>query len=62
MFRRASDARALEMKVVEFDVDVINWWKTIKIAQGSRLSRSMRQYYAQASNLRLPFLRCAKVI
>jgi len=55
--RRASDTRALEKKVGESDIDVVNRWKSVEMAKGSRPGRSMRQHYAEVSNLKLPFLR-----
>ena len=60
--RRASDTRAIEMKVAEADIDVVNRWKGVEAAKGSRPSRSMRQHYAEVEHLRLPFLRCTKAM
>ena len=60
--RRASDTRALEMKVSEADIDVVNRWKTVESSKGSRPGRSMRQHYAEVSNLKLPFLRYTKAM
>ena len=54
--RRASDTRAIEMKVAEADIDVVNRWKGVEAAKGSRPSRSMRQHYAEVEHLRLSFL------
>ena len=50
--RRASDTRALEKKVVESDIDIVNRWKAVEIAKGSRLGRAMRQHYAEVSYLK----------
>jgi len=56
-FRRASDTRALELKVDKNDVDIVNRWRTVEEAQGKRPSRPMRQHYAQFELLLGPFLR-----
>ena len=56
-FRRTSDTRALEKKVSESDVDIVNRWKTLETAEGSRPGRPMRQHYAQLDLLMKPFLR-----
>lgn len=60
--RRASDTRALEMKVSEADIDVVNRWKAVEASKGSRPGRSMRQHYAEVSHLKLPFLRYTKAM
>ena len=60
--RRASDTRAIEMKVAEADIDVVNRWKAVEMAKGARPSRSMRQHYAEVENLKLPFLRYTKAM
>ena len=60
--RRASDTRALEMKVSEADIDIVKRWKSVEGAKGSRPGRSMRQHCAEVSNLKLPFLRYTKAM
>jgi len=56
-FRRASDTRALEMKVAKNDSEIVNRWRTVESAQGKRPSMPMRQHYAQFELLLGPFLR-----
>lgn len=56
-FRRTSDTQAVEMKVAQDDIDVVNRWKSIEKAKGLRPSRPMRQHYADVSLLLKPFLR-----
>jgi hypothetical protein len=56
-FRRTSDTQAVEMKVAQDDIDVVNRWKSIEKAKGVRPSRPMRQHYADVSLLLKPFLR-----
>jgi hypothetical protein len=55
-FRRTSDTQAVEMKVAQDDIDVVNRWKSIEKAKGVRPSRPMRQHYADVSLLLKPFL------
>lgn len=55
-FRRASDTRALERKVLEADIYIVNRWKSVEKAKGPRPGRSTRQHYAEVSILKLPFL------
>jgi len=55
--RRSSDTRAIEMKVDRKDIDVVNRWRTVEQAKGSRPSRSMHQHYAQLDQLIKPFIR-----
>ena len=55
-FRRTSDTRALEKKVSESDVDIVNRWKTLETDEGSRPGRPMRQHYAQLDLLMKHFL------
>ena len=61
-FRRTSDTRAIDMKVDNKDIDVINRWKAIEKAKGTRPNRPMRQHYAQLSLLIEPFLRYTKAM
>ena len=55
-FRRTSDTRALEMKVHESDIDIVNRWKAVETAKGSRPGRAMQQHYAQLDLLMGTFL------
>ena len=55
--RRASATRALDRKVAESDIDIVNRWKSVEEAKGSKPKRSMRQHYAEVANLKQPFLR-----
>ncbi len=41
--RRTSDTRALELGVAQPDIDLVNRWKTVKKADGTRPNRPMRQ-------------------
>jgi hypothetical protein len=61
-FRRTSDTRAHEMNVADKDIDVVNRWKSVEKAKGTRPSRPMRQHYAQLSLLIEPFLRYTKAM
>jgi hypothetical protein len=56
-FRDTSDTQAVEMKVAQDDIDVVNCWKSIEKAKGVRPSRRMRQHYTDVSLLLKPFLR-----
>jgi hypothetical protein len=55
--RRTSDTRALEQKVGQSDIDVVNRWKALERADGNRPHRPMRQHYAKLELLIGPFLR-----
>jgi hypothetical protein len=55
--RRTSDTRALELGVAQPDIDLVNRWKTVEKADGSRPNRPMRQWYAEFGLLIAPFLR-----
>jgi hypothetical protein len=55
--RRTSDTRALEQKVAQSDIDVVNRWKALVRADGIRPHRAMRQHYAELELLLGPFLR-----
>ncbi len=55
--RRTSDTRALEKKVSQSDIGVVNRWKALERADGNRPHRPMRQHYAELELLLGPFLR-----
>jgi hypothetical protein len=55
--RRSSDSRALEQKVNESDIDIVNRWQQIEKAQGNRPTFQMKYHYAQVEILLEPFLR-----
>ena len=55
--RRTSDTRALEQKVSQSDIDVVNRWKALERADRNRPHRPMRQHYAELELLIGPFLR-----
>jgi hypothetical protein len=50
------DTRALEQKAGQSDIDMVNRWKALEQADGSRPCRSMRQHYAELELLIGPFL------
>jgi len=60
--RRGSDTRAIEQKVEDKDIDVVNRWRTIEEAKGKRPNRSMRHHYAQLDQLIEPFLRYTRAM
>jgi hypothetical protein len=45
-FRRTSDTQAIQMKVHQTDINVVNRWKTVEKVNGARPSRPMRQHHA----------------
>jgi hypothetical protein len=56
--RRMSDTCALEQKVGQSDIDVVNRWKALEErADRNRPHRPMRQHYAELELLIEPFLR-----
>lgn len=55
--RRSSDSRALEQKVKESDIDIVNRWQKIEKAQGNRPTFQMKYHYAGVEILLEPFLR-----
>ncbi len=57
--RRTSDSIAIEEKVAQADIDVVNRWQAVEKAAGSRPNRPMRQHYAELELLLKPFLRYA---
>jgi hypothetical protein len=61
-FRRTSDTRAMEMNVSNDDIDVVNRWKSVEKAKGTRPGRPMRQHYAELSLLLKPFLHYTKAM
>ena len=60
--RRASDTRAMNMKVSANDIDVVNRWKRIEGAKGRKAAGPMRQHYAELSLLVQPFIRYTKAM
>jgi hypothetical protein len=56
-FWRSSDTRALDQRVAESDIDIVNRWAAVEKAKGRRPGQSMRNYYADITLLILPFLR-----
>ena len=55
--RRTSDTRALEQKVGQSDIDVVNRWKALERADGNIPHCPMQQHYAKLELLLGPFLR-----
>jgi hypothetical protein len=55
-FRRTSNSIAIEEKVAQADIDVVNHWQIVEKAAGSRPNRPMRQHYAGLELLLEPFL------
>jgi hypothetical protein len=51
-----SDSIAIEEKVAQADMDVVNHWQPVEKAAGSRPNRPMRQHYAELELLLKPFL------
>jgi hypothetical protein len=60
--RQTSDTRALEQKVGQSDIDVVNRWKALERADGDRPHRPMRQHYAELELLIGPFLRYTRAM
>ena len=57
-FRRASDTRAMEMKVAVTDIEIVNrWGQEQRSKHNSKINMPMRQHYAQPELLIAPFLR-----
>jgi hypothetical protein len=56
------DTRAHEMNVADKDIDIVNRWKLVEKAKGTRPSYPMRQYYAELSLLIKPFFRYTKAM
>jgi len=56
-FRRGSNTRAINQKIDDKDIEVVNRWRTVEEAQGKRPNRSMMHHYAQLDQLIEPFLR-----
>ena len=58
LLRRASDTRAIEMKVSQADIDCVNrWGQDQRNVHGLKLKLPMRQHYSQPELLVRPFLR-----
>ena len=55
-FRRTSDTRALEEKVDQTDIDIVNKWEHMGLMK-RKTSQPMRQHYAQFELLVKPFIR-----
>ena len=55
-FRRTSDTRALEEKVDQTDIDIVNKWEHMNPTK-RKTSQPMRQHYAQFELLVKPFIR-----
>ena len=55
--RRGSNTRALNQNVSVNNIDMVNRWKTIEAAKGSKPYQPMHQHYAKISELKAPFLR-----
>ena len=61
--RRASDTRAIEMKVSQTDIDCVNrWGQDQRNAHGLKLKLPMRQHYLQPELLVRPFLRYTRAM
>lgn len=56
-FRKSSDTRAIEVKVSESDIDIVNRWSTKGPLKTAQASGKMRIYYAQPELLIEPFIR-----
>lgn len=60
-FRRTSDTRALEQKVSELDITIVNRWRVHdKLKKGKKASQSLIQHYSDFDKLLQPFLRYTK--
>lgn len=55
--RRSSDTRAIEQKVADSDIDIVNRWQKVEKAHGSRPNFQMKQHHAEVEILLEPFLR-----
>ena len=55
-FRRTSDTRALEEKVDQTDIDIVNKWEHMGLMK-RKTAQPMRQHYAQFELLVKPFIR-----
>ena len=56
-FRRTSDTRAIEEKVEQLDIDIVNKWEQ-RGSNKKKIAQPMKQHYAQFELLIKPFLRC----
>lgn len=55
--RRASDTRALSVKVCPNDIGMVNLWKKVENTKGKVTTGLMRKLHAKFSSLEKPFLR-----
>ena len=61
--RRASDTRAIEMRVSQADIDCVNrWGQDQRSTHGLKLKLPMRQHYTQPELLVRPFLRYTRAM
>ena len=61
--RRASDTRAIEMRVSQSDIDCVNrWGQDQRNIHGLKLKLPMRQHYTQPELLVQPFVRYTKAM
>ena len=61
--RRASDTRALEMRVSQADIKCVNQWgQDQRSTHGLKLKLPMRQHYLQPDLLVRPFLRYTRAM
>ena len=58
ILQQTSNTRALEQKVCQSGIDVVNRWKALEQMDGNRPHRPMREYYAELELLLGPFLLC----
>ena len=61
-FRRTSDTRALEKRVKQPDIDIVNKWKSDEKSKSNKPSLPMHQLYAQFDLFLGPFLRYTKAM
>lgn len=61
-FRKTSDTRAIDQKVSDTDIDIVNRWSTRGTLKSAQASGTMRIYYAQPELLIEPFLRYANAL
>jgi hypothetical protein len=54
--RQTPDTRALELKVAQPDISLVNHWKRVQKVDGCRPARPMRQWYAEFALLLASFL------
>ena len=61
-FRRGSESRAVEMKVIEADCYVVNRWRRKETAGASRVNHRISQHYVDVSLVTRSFLRYTKAM